>query len=226
MARLNELNLAQDQIPGGFDDLPEQMGAFADPPQPGAYRVRMPQPGPLAEGWDVIDTKRGQRIVAIHRDDNALLIVQSPGGTHNGEPLDTRISNAERQRGKDETKLASDMDYALIAMKYPGQKPQNNRQYAEAYQACAGKEFGIDWAFSWYCSDKKPIRVEDPVNGTVVMDGQDGRQEQKGCGNRYYQKDVQKIPSADGTTMEYPVRITCDCGAQLRAYGQIDRFRS
>ncbi len=63
------------------------------------------------------------------------------------------------------------------------------------------------------------------ANGILLMDGQEGRQEQKGCDTRYYQKDVDKVPNADGTAMVFPTIITCQCGARLRAYGQIARFR-
>ncbi len=227
MSKLSELTLKEDPIAGGdWADLPEQLGAFADPPQPGTYRIRFPSAGAIGESWDVFDVEKprpGQRIVSKLQGDAAILIVHSASGKYNGEPLETRISNAERKRGKDETKLASDMDYALIATKFTGAKPQSNKQYAEAFLTVANKECKIDWEFSYFCNPKKPARIEDGNNGVVVCDGQDGRPDQKGCGTRYYQKDIQKVPNEAGE-MEQPVRITCTCGAQIRAFGQIARF--
>ncbi len=231
MAKLSELTLKADEATASAEDwadLPEQMGAFADPPQPGTYRIRFPSAGAIGESWDVFDVEKpqpGQRIVAKLQGDAAMLILHSATGKYNNEPLETRISNAERKRGKDDSKLASDMDYALIATKYQGKKPAfgANREYAQAFLSVANKECKIDWEFSYFCNPKKPARIDDPENGLIVCDGQDGRPDQKGCGTRYYQKDVQKVPNEAGE-MEQPVRITCQCGAQIRAFGQIARF--
>jgi hypothetical protein len=229
MAKLNELQLKNEIINEGPDDLaglPEQIGGqFPDPPQPGPFRVRFSQPGPISESWDVFDTERGQRIVAKLQDSAALTIIQSPAGRYNGETLDTRISNAERKRGKG-PELASDMDYVLQVTKFPGKKPKfgDNRGYAEAFLHAAGKEIGIDWEYSWYCNPKKPVRIDDPNNGIQVMDGEEGRQKLLGCGTRYYMKDVPKEPNEKGE-MIYPIRIQCQCGALVRAFGQIARFR-
>ena len=232
MGSLKDLDLKPDVtgVTEDWTDLPEQMGTFADPPQPGRYRIAFPSAGAIANCWDVIEVTKpepGQRVTMILQGEAACAIRQSLLGRYNGEPLETRISNAERKRGKDDTKLASDLDYALVATKYPGKKPARgaNREYIAAAQHLANREVNIDWEFSWYCNDKKFIRVNDPANGIQVLDGQDGKPEQKGCGKRYYMKDVQKIPSEKYPgEMEFPVRITCECDAELRAYGQIGRF--
>lgn len=229
MAKLSDLELKNDILdtPDQLDNLPEQFGTFQPPPQPGSFRVRFPQPGPLSEAFEVMDTKRGQRIYVNLRDDAALFIEQSPGGRYDKETMSTRISNAERKRGKSEDSLASDLDYLLQVTKYPGPRPKfgDNRAAADAFLATAGKSFGIDWEYQYSCNENKPIRVDDPQNGTLVLDGKDGRPEQKGCGKRYYQTNVDKIPNDKTGTMEYPQEITCECGAVLRAFGQIARFR-
>lgn len=232
MSKLSELTLKEDvatQAAGDWADLPEQLGAFADPPQPGTYRVRFPSAGAIGESWDVFDVEKpqpGQRIVAKLQGDAALLIVQSPGGKYNGEPLETRISNAERKRGKDADRLASDMDYALQATKFAGKKPAfgANRVYADAFLSVANKEVKVDWEFTYYCNPKRPARMIDENNGVIVCDGAEGRPDQKGCGARYYQKDVPKQPNDAGEMMQ-PVVIECGaCQAQIRAFGQIARF--
>lgn len=229
MSKLSELQLKEDQQIAGGDwaDLPEQLGSFADPPQPGHYRVRFPSAGAIGESWDVIDVTKpapGQRIVSKLQGDAALVIVHAANQKYINEPLETRISNAERKRGKDETKLASDMDYALIATKYTGPRPQGNRAYAEAFLTVANKEIKVDWEYSWYCNPNKPARINDGQNGVVVCDGQEGRPDQKGCGTRYYQKDIDKQPDEKTGEMVYPVTIQCQCGASVRAFGQISRF--
>ena len=225
MAKLSELTLKADTIPGDFDTLPEQLGVFTDPPQPGSYRFKMPSQGALEECWgDPFDNKEGQqRIAALHRDGAELTITQSPNGRYNGDLFDTRVTNAERKRGKGEEK-ASDMDYILLACKHPGRKPQNNKEYALAYQGLGSKEFGGDIEWSWFCNENKPIRVADEQNGSIVCDGLEGRPDAKGCGTRYYQKVVDRQPNEKGE-LEFPRIIQCTCGAQLRAYAQIARFR-
>lgn len=230
MAKLSDLKIENENLGGAgtFEDLPEQLGGFKDPPQPGPYRVRFPSAGVLGEAWGKLEKteKRGERIVAILQNDAAFTIVQSPGGTLNGDVLETRISNAERKRGKGE-QLASDMDYALLVTEYKGPKPAfgDNAGYAQAFLSVAGKEIGIDWELSWFCNPNKPARMDDGNNGVVVCDGKDGRPDQKGCGERYYLKDVQKSPDEKGN-MVYPTEMECGaCKAVLRAYGQIARFR-
>jgi hypothetical protein len=105
--------------------------------------------------------------------------------------------------------------------------PKTNMEYINALILMGGKEFGADLEFQWSCNPERPIRVDDAVNGTQVLDGKDGRQEQKGCGSRYYQNDVPKQPNEQTGAMEYPVRVQCSkCGANLRAFAQIARFRA
>lgn len=234
MAKLTDLGLKNEKLDTGADsfaDLPEQIGgAFPDPPQPGAFRFRMPSAEALANCFadKPIDTERGQRIAAQLRGDAALTIIQSPAGKYNGETFETRISNAERKRGKGEG-MASDMDYLLAACGAE-KKPKTNAEYGQALISLAGREFGGDVEWQWFCNEKKPIRVEQDGE-FKTLDGSDGGDVQNGCGARYYQKDVPK--DADPVTGErhFPIRIECGgkdgngCGASLRAYAQIARFR-
>jgi|SRR5262245_34638580 len=198
-----------------LDDLPE-FGAFTPPPPPGAYRFKTP--GDLSSVWDLIDVpdkNPPQRVKLTFDRDHPLLIVQSPQGKSNGEPFETRLTNNERGRGKDKAVVASDLDYLLRAFKEM-KKPRNNREYMQAVQRHAGKEFGADLRYSWRCSKDRDIRARDAAGQLVTVEGH------KGCGASYYQEDVPKGP--DG---QVPYEIKCgDCGALLRAFANLDNIRS
>lgn len=234
MPKLNELGLKQEKIGDAQDlaNLPEQIGMRKPPLQPGPYRFRLADGKALAECFETIkpeiNGKEQVRIVAVMRDSAALTILQAPPVTTDriNDTFDTRISNAERNRGKDRG-MASDMDYLLQATKVVSTKPTTNQGYGEALVKAAGKEFGADIEFSWYCNTKKPIRVEDEGGQAITLDGEEGREKQLGCGKRYYQKDVDRLPAEEGETAgKYPTRISCECGALLYANENLVRFRA
>jgi len=199
----------------GLDDLPT-FGGFTPPPPPGAYRFQLPKD--LSSIWDLFDTPEKtppQRVRASFDRDHPLLITQSPAGKSNGEPFETRLTNNERKRGKGGEVIASDMDYLLRAL---GEKtkPKNNREYIQVVQRHSGKQFGADLRYSWRCSKDRDIRVRDGQGQVTTIEGK------KGCGEGYYQEDVQKTP--DG---QVPYEITCpSCGALLRAFANLDNLRS
>lgn len=229
MAKLTELNLGKDPIAGedNLGNLPEQFGGFTPPPQPGAYRFQLPSAAAMADCWDTVNSTDGQRIVAKFRDGAELLIVQSPGGQKNGETFATSVSNVARARGKKDdpkTIKASDMDYLLQALGETA-RPKTNQAYAQALLKHAGKAFGADIEWQWSCNPQKPIRARDENNGIIVMDGQNGQNEQLGCGTRFYQNNVDKQQDETGA-MTYPLNIACTCGAELRAFAQLARFKA
>lgn len=219
---LSEMDLKEEVLPAqGFDDLPD-FGAFAPPPQPGAYRFQLPQD--LSHVWEPYDSAKGQRVRMIFDRDNALLITRSPGGKMNNETFQTRLSNQERRRGQVE---ASDLDYLLRAL---GEKvrPTSNKQMIETVQQYGGREFGADITYSWQCSTTREIYVADPADAskTVKAEGV------MGCGWKYYTGDkpadaTKKVgyigKEADGT---FPVEISCQCGAVVRAFANIDNIRA
>lgn len=214
---LQDLGLQTEQLPTAgqeLADLPE-FGSFAPPPQPGAYRFRLP--GDMSTIWEVVETpalKPPQRVRAIFDRDHPLLIVQSPGNAVNGEPFQTRLSNQERARGKDKSIIASDMDYLLRACKVE-KKPANNQEYVRVMQQQVNKEFNADVRYSWLCGTDRNLRVRNP-DGVI-----EEVQNQKGCGNKYYQEDVPK--TAEG---KVPYEIQCQCGGVLRAFANLDNLRA
>ena len=217
---LQDLGLREEALPTAgqaLADLPD-FGSFREPPQPGAYRFRLP--ADLSAIWDVYDTPNkvpGQRIRALFDKDHPLLIVQSPGGRANNEPFETRISNEERSRGKDKLVIASDMDYVLRALKV-AQKPGSNRAYIEIMKQQVNKEFAADIRYSWKCSADRNIRIKDQAGSIQEVQGRPG------CGTSYYQEDLPnggKQP--DGMV---PTQIQCQCGALLRCFANLDNIRS
>ena len=210
---LSELDLKDEKLPDlSLDDLPE-FGGFADPPQPGSYRFKLPD---MQKVWDVYDSPKGQRVRAVFDRDYPLTITASRDGSSNGEPFQTRLSNQERPRGKDKTLEISDLDYLLAAM---GEKtkPKTNKEYITKVTSFSGREFGGDVAFSFSCNDQKNIRVQDNEGKLQEV------QNQMGCGKKYYMKDIQNMKGEDG---KFPTLITCACGAALRTFANLDNIRA
>lgn len=217
-ASLSDLGLGNEKLHGDarFEDIPENLGqTFADPPQPGKYRFKFP--AQMGNIWAGIDSdKHGKRINAIFEDDSALTIVQAPnGGEAVGTEFATRISNIPRERTKEKI-LISDMASLLRSLGVT-KTPTTNKGFAEALMVFAGKEFGADVEWSYYCSPKKDIYADDGAGGTQKVEGK------AGCGARYYQSQVGKVEG------KQPLRITCgnpECGASIRAFANLSAFRA
>lgn len=210
-------------------DLPV-FGTFTPPPQPGPFRFKLPTD--LTTCYEVYDTPTKtppQRVRLIFDQDHPLEILQSVGGKYNGQPFQTRLSNEERSRGKDKAIVASDWDYLLRALGIQtkptrlvnGQKVPDNRGYIEATRPLAGREFGGDIRYSWKCDEKRNIRVATVDPQTNQRTGIQEVDSQRGCGNAFYGEDVPNNP--DGTK---PLEITCQCGALLRAFANLDNLRA
>jgi len=214
---LSKLGLKPDPIGESinYDDLP-QFGGFQPPLPPGAYRFQLP--ASLKEVWEAFDTQQGQRISAVFEGESALTIVQAGVKTLIDTAFRYRLSNAERERGRDKT-LASDMDYLLAAL---GEKTSpgvgRNHAYIQRLLQYAGRTFGADIEWSWSCNPKRDIWVELAEGGQQEVSGT------KGCGKRYYMRDP-GILALKAEAGEYPLRITCECGASVRAFANLTNFR-
>lgn len=233
MPNINSLGLKNEKVGDTIDyaTIPEQMGGtYPDPPPPGTYRFKLPTK--LDDIWEPFEKTTGknpgQRIAAVLDESHPLTIIQSPKGEKNGEPFQTRISNAERKRGRADDATApevSDMDYLFKDAFSLAAKPPTNVAYATEFMKHGGQEFTADIEWSWYCNDKKDIRVDSGTGtgATTVVEGQ------KGCGQRYYQKDIDKVPSNPddpNSPKVFPLKITCgQCAATLRAFPNLVRFR-
>lgn len=237
MAKISDLGLGNEQVGTVKDyaDVPDQLGAFLPPPQPGTYRVKFP--AKLDDIYEVFDHPEGKppgrRIRAKFDDSHPLLIIQSPGGRNDGEPFQTTISNAERPRGKKDDPnrpLVSDLDYIfrdVFDLKTP---PKTNPAYATELMKHPGAEMTVDVEWSWFCNPKKNIYVQvDNPGGTPSYTEQEGT---LGCSTRYYQQDIKdgnllelSDPNNPESPKQYPLRITCQCGASVRAFAGLRNFR-
>lgn len=199
--------------------LPEQMGMRTPTLQPGPYIFELPALAALREAFDVVDD--GKILVVKFRDDAALKIVQAPDASLNGKPHGNSITSRARARGRgDNAPKVSDLDYLLSSLG-DTKRPTTLKGYGDQVLLHAGKRFGADIELSYYCNDKRPVRLPtDDGTGTITMDGQEGRGLQNGCGARFYQKDVEK--QEDG---KYPTKLGCNCGAVLYANENLTRFR-
>lgn len=235
MPKLADLGLTSEQVgePLDYATMPDQMGSFPDPPYPGSYRFRFPPR--MDDIWEVFDhvkgTPPGKRIRARFDDNHPLIIIQSPDRKVDGEPFQTSITNAERKRGRRDDPNASnisDMDYINRDVWGLQAKPAGgNPGYAQEFIKHAGTEFSADVEWNWFCNDKKNIYIDNGQGGYAEVPNQ------KGCGASYYQKDIKdnnmmilSDPNDPNSSRVYPVRITCACGSNVRAFANLVRFRA
>jgi hypothetical protein len=222
---LSDLVLKAEDVPDvAYDTLPTF--GWAPPPQPGAYRFKLPDmTASIYEPFEI--QGGGQRLRIIFDSAHPLVIVgvphQSP--TKIGDTFETRITNAERARGKAGVE-ASDVDYLLKAFGHTT-RPKG-QALLQALADLSGKEFGGDISYSWTCNAERKIRVLDAngknVEGTTM-----------GCGRKYYMdsrtgKVEQKIMK-DAAGL-YPYEIACSgvagnpCGNIVRAFANLENLRA
>lgn len=229
MPKLSDLGLGNEQVGQAldYDTMPDQMGGFSEPPQPGHYRFKFP--ARMDDIWETFEHANGnppgKRIRAKFDDAHPLTIIQSPLGKQDGEPFQTSISNAERRRGKKDDTTApfiSDMDYINRDVWGLKTKPQGgNVGYAQEFQKHASTEMSAAITWNWFCNPKKNIYVDNGQGGYMEV-------QQLGCGTSYYQKDIDKVPSnpEDPNSLPvFPFRISCKCGAVVRAFANLEQFK-
>ncbi len=244
MAALKPQELPQ-ELP---EEIPDERGEFREPPQPGSYRWRCP--AAIENCFDLIDVaqkdaegnvvmvddpaKPGektpltyQRVNLIFDGPNALVIAQSPGGKTDGEPFSTRISNIERPRfvSKNVSLKVSDLTYLLRA-KAPDQRPRINAQFiALALQVLPSQEFGADVEWQGFCNPKNDAYFAftnekgETVYETAKRQATD-TENAKGCGERIYSNKWPRTPEG------YAPRAQCKCGAWIRPFAQLARFKA
>jgi hypothetical protein len=224
---LADLNLQPDVVVAGVDDISDlpEFGAFIQPP-PGFYGFKIPAfkvNDPVWGSFTTKDPKTGQDVERLELNfdgDFKLEIVHAPNLEAAqrliGQFWGTRLTNNPRKRDRAGEIFASDADYLLRAVgvtKRPS--PATNKNYALALaQQCAGKTFGATVEYSYSCNPNREAQIPDGVGGFTDT----GR---KGCGNRYYQSQIDLNP--DGTA---PDRIQCECGAHVRGFANLTNIKA
>jgi hypothetical protein len=225
MADINDLGLDPKYTSEvDFDNMPTGIGGtIADPPQPGVYRFRLPPSNILLGCFEKqMVPEQGERITAVLRD-SASLINVSLGG----QPYPIRISNTVRYVTRGDKQVAiSDMAMLLKAVDCI---PENgsNAAYAHALIKAGGREFDAESTLSATCSETKDIYAHNPNTGR--SETQTGH---KGCGQKFRVegytpkkggKPVLSIPRDEEGKVA--TRFTCTCGAELRAWPQLQAFK-
>lgn len=231
-----------------FGHLPSQGGASGPTLPPGPYRFRLPTNLSTAH-FDMVESKEhGQRIKVKFDDSCPLQIIQTVPALEKewkGAPFKTSFSNVPRARGKEKI-LVSDMDYLMKALKVvPGPGvARTNRWFVEQLIAAAqkGAEFAADAEWGWSCNDQRDayfltatadeqaapgfnLQTAELTLWELDPNAPDDQKNKKGCGQRYYQNEIQKVGG------EFPLRIVCEgkdnqpCGAIVRAFPNLTRFR-
>lgn len=240
MSNLNSLDLpeldeGEEQVPD-FDTLPQQIGDFADPIQPGPYVFTLPKAGPVYEA--VVDFENKPRLKAKFHDAAQLKIQDSV------DRYRFTVNSIPQNKGEGKPKVSA-MTYLLAAVNEVP-KTYSRRDMGEALDRACVREgsFLGTTSLSSYCPEDKDIYLPDEVDekGTVTKQG--GKQAgTKGCGRRYssnpYKPNPEKaakakakfggerfpIPKDPVDPGKYALRFRCKCGNMLRAYSQIDVFR-
>lgn len=203
-----------------FANMPEAFGTSAPPPPPGDYRFALPKTLGDANFDEVVSEQYGKRVKVVFNDAAPLKIVQSVGAIHDGEPFKTSLSNIPRARNKEKTLIFSDWDQLNQALG-EAERPKGNLQYAQTLlkHAAAEDTFAATMEWSWGCNDKRAARFDDGNGGTTEVTREGETEPAKGCGRKYYQSVVQKVNG------EFPLRIACECGASIRAFGNLTKLR-
>lgn len=233
---MNELGLKKGTAEGvDYDNIPEERGGtFAPPVYPADYGLKLP--GDLSKVWDVFeDADSKQWVTMIFDDDNPLTITNATDKALVGTNVRSRINNKPRNRGKKgENIMVSDMTYLVRALDpaaRPGAGVKDQAKLNEAFIAemkkHAGKEFVAFQSWTASCDQKRDAyfyvldAAGQATGATEKQENPDAPgSNRQGCGTRYYLGDWPK----DQSGRYYETR-QCQCGAVLRPFGQLERFR-
>ena len=243
--RLNDLVWRDEITDDTPSELPEQTGGAGLPTLlPGTHIFRIPVDvvdcistvdavaydaagEPIPDPTDPSKAKLVQRVQVKFDKDHPLVIV---GGSEDGHPVGTSISNRPRNRArKGEPRiLVSDMAYWLReSLKYTGalNKPA---EWGAAIQWAAGKIFRAEHGLSAYCNPERVRYINDPADPTFRSSIQDP-DGTHGCGGgpakqRMYTSHF-KLPAQNGQPGGYSDITYCPwCSAKLRGFFQVERF--
>lgn len=229
-----DLNTLPDEDPEApplpdFNNLPPQGGGGFEPEQPGVYHFRAPKATleQLSKYSDKMPTEKGPRLMVQFKEDIQL---------HNlttGKRTQWQVNDNALERGKKGSgNFVSDLTYLFHATGYlpntGGMKGQLNALLA----MCGGNppdppgEWFMTATLTATCSTKRDIYKD--------VDGQSVEQKgTKGCGGKFtsdpYPNKNPKVPFVEelpkGADGKYVSRVTCKCGASVRAFNDWRQIR-
>lgn len=198
MSKLEKLSDLDKAPEVQFGSMPDEGMGLIDPPYPGAYKIRLP----ADLNWEPMKSKlkKGEGFVEVARirasfdAGHPLTIVEATpeNKEYVGRTISFySISNAEFAYGKDE-RLTSEMAW-ILKNAFNIDLPDNatNLHYGQAFETCAGKNFGCDLEWSSFCNPDKPRYIYDEATGQSKQDTK------AGCEMRYQLeawKETQAIP--------------------------------
>lgn len=234
MPDLNNLGAAPSSYDVDFDNLPLGFGAaFVTPPQPGAYLFRLPTRAQIEKSFSVEDhPQQGKRLRCTFRDDTALLNITlneaySANMTNVTRQIKPRAGSTDKDGNPRKPFNISDLAMLLKAV---GCIPKGStvEAYKEAMLDAAEMTFLADSTLTATCNSKNDRYVYDEGQAKAVVE-----RGVKGCGQRFRTeawdgggdatKAVFAIPR--DTEGKFLLRFECPCGAEIRAWGQLQGFR-
>jgi hypothetical protein len=214
MPNLSDIKIAENKYDvADADQLPEQRGGYQPLLQPGDYEFQLPSG--VAGLWEPTNDGKNLKLsfyeepLIVSRASNPQDVGLGYRGQLNTVPLN-------RAKKGEPPVLVDDLTNLLRFGFKDAQKVTSKTGLATAVNSHAGQFFKakVEWSAKCDASKTRFLQAED---NTSVEDPSGA----KGCGTKLYESKIPRNP--DGS---YPERFACpQCGAYLRAFGNITRFR-
>lgn len=237
MSNFDSLGFDEAPVPVDYQNLPEQFVSYPTP-QPGpGYIFQLAALALSDDCWLATLDDQGNRRLQVNfgadkdgvGSGKELVIVKDPHGELNGQLFRWKVNNITRQWDEGKSQV-SRFDYLLISLD-PGIDLSNssNGQYAQALCVLSGRMFSATVSWSARCSKDNDVRK-------VVTEGGEAETQSgvKGCGQRYGLRrrtnrrtgeKTELIPRGeDGRYLEHFTCVTENCGADLRAFTDLENF--
>lgn len=220
MPNINKLHLSDEELPLDINAMPSGLGTRPQVPQPGIFRLRLPESPAIENAFDTQETGEGQVLIAVFNND-AMLYNETLNQYYTARISNRfrEIKTMNRETGEREPVLISDYGMLLKALQSVPDRI-SNRQLATSLIKCAGKVFVAEHTLTATCNPKNEVwKQGSRVTGKM------------GCDRRFAveawkseKSERLAIPADDNGGVA--TRFECPCGAELRAWGQLQGFRS
>jgi hypothetical protein len=213
MAKLSDVTIAENTYEAPAE-IPEQRGGFKPLLQPGDYEFQLPQN--LKDLWE--PTADGKNISLVFSE-SPLIVSRARDAQVIGLGYYGQISSRpfNRARKGEPDVLVDDLTYLLKYGLKDDRRPKTKTELGAYISEHASGFFMAQVEWSANCNEKA-VRFVADANGQSVADPSG----KVGCAKKYKQY-RDEIPRAEDGT--YQERFLCQCGASLRCFGNLSRFR-